>query len=136
MAVGLRESLIGDGTPPQKHVCFNVTNIGERAVRVNTVGWAVGKGKTRRFAIQPVLGRYSSKYPIELAHGQNANFMVDLAAVANWFSHIANDFVRDLSDQSLNTFVAQIHTSVGQTIEIKPDRGLIEALKSVGRKDQ
>ena len=41
----------------------------------------------------------------------------------------ATGFVRDLSDRNLKTLVAQIHTSVGQTVEVKPENGLLEALK-------
>lgn len=36
---------------------------------------------------------------------------------------------QDLSDESLRTLVAQIHTSVGQTIEAHPEKELLDALK-------
>lgn len=136
VAVGLREVWVGDGSPAQAHVCFDVTNIGERAVTINTVGWAVGKRKKRKYAIQPVSGRFTQQYPIELAHGHKATFMVSLQVVPDWIQDLAHRFVEDLSDRSLNTLVAQIHTSVGQTIEIKPETELIEAIKGARRKDQ
>ena len=43
--VGLRVVVIGDGSPFQEHLSISVTNVGERSVTINTVGWAVGKGK-------------------------------------------------------------------------------------------
>jgi hypothetical protein len=54
VGVGPMEVVMGDGTLFQEHVGINVTNLGERPVTVNTVGWAIGKGKKRRFAIQPL----------------------------------------------------------------------------------
>lgn len=62
--VGLRELFMGDGSPAQKHLAISVTNLGERAVTINSVGWAVGKGKHREFAMQPEAAVYSAHYPI------------------------------------------------------------------------
>ena len=125
---GLRELVIGDGSPFQEHLAISVTNLGERPVTINSVGWAVGKGKHRRFAMQTVAGVYSAQYPIELAYGKAANFMVSFLVI-NWPKDFATGFVRDLSDRNLKTLVAQIHTSVGQTVEVKPEYDLLEELK-------
>ena len=40
--VGLMQVVIGDGTPFQEHLGIDVTNVGERPVTINTIGWAVG----------------------------------------------------------------------------------------------
>ena len=128
--VGLRVMVIGDGSPPQEHLSIRVTNIRERPVTINTVGWAVGKGKQRRYCIQPVSGRFTAQYPVELTQGKDANFMVSFVATPNWLQEFARDFVKDMSDRTLKTLVVQIHTSVGQTIEVRPESGLIERLKN------
>lgn len=127
--VGLRELVMGDGSPFQEHLVISVTNLGERAVTINSAGWAVGKGKHRRFAFQTVAGVYSANYPVELTYGKEANFMISFLLAPNWLKDFATGFVRDLSDKNVKTLVAQIHTSVGQTIEVKPESGLLEALK-------
>ena len=126
---GLREIILGDGSPFQRHLCIGATNLGERPVIINTVGWAVGKGKKRRFAMQTVSGPYTQQYPIELAHGKSASFMVSFLVTPQWPREFATGFVRDLSDRSLKTLVAQVHTSVGQTVEVHPERDLLEELK-------
>ena len=36
--VGLREVVVGEGSPPKQHVSFDVTNLGERPVAINSVG--------------------------------------------------------------------------------------------------
>lgn len=127
--VGLRELFMGDGSPPQEHLAISVTNLGERAVTINSVGWAVGKGKHRKFAMQPEAAAYSAHYPIELTYGKEANFMVSFLVIPTWPKDFATGFVRDLSDRNLKTLVAQIHTSVGQTVEVKPEYDLLEELK-------
>jgi len=124
--------IIGDGTPPMEHVHFNVTNLGERPVTINNIGWRVGKGKQRRYCIQPVSGPFTSHYPIELAHGKNATFMVSLQDVPDWMREFAQ-FAPDLSDRTMRTLVAQIFTSVGQTIEVRPEQPLVSHIQGAGR---
>lgn len=130
--VGLREVILGDGSPFQKHLGISVTNLGERPVTINSVGWAIGKRKRREFALQPVSGPHTNQWPIELAHGKSANFMVSFLETPHWAREFATGFVKDLSDASLKTLVAQIHTSVGQTVEVRPEQGLLERLKKAG----
>ena len=127
--VGLRELVKGDGSPSEEHLCINVTNLGERPITIHSAGWAIGKGKKRRFAIQTVAATYSTQCPVELTYGKQASFMVSFLVSPNWSREFATGFVRDLSDANLKTLVAQIHTSVGQTIEIKPEPPLLEKLK-------
>ena len=127
---GLREVILGDGSPFQEHLDISVTNLGERSVIINSVGWAVGKRKKRRYCIQVLSGPHTRQYPIELAHGKSANFMVSFIATPNWVKDFATDFVKDLSSKSLDTLVAMVHTSVGQTVEIRPEKTLLDRLKT------
>lgn len=127
--VGLRVVVIGDGSPFQEHLSMDVTNLGDRSVTINTVGWAVGKGTKRGFCIQPVSGPFATQFPVELGHGKNANFMVSFLATPNWLREFSTGFVKDLSDRSVKTLVAQIHTSVGQTVEVRPERSLVQRLR-------
>jgi len=127
---GLRLVIRGDGSPQEEHLNISVTNLGERPVTINSAGWAIGKRKHRRFCIQTVSGRYTSQYPIELAHGKSAQFMVSFLETPNWLDEFAEGFVKDLSDKSLKTLVAQVHTSVGKTVEVRPEDDLLERLRS------
>ena len=126
--VGIRQIIRGDGSPREDHVCFDVTNVGERPVIVTTVGWVVGKRKKRRYCVQPLLGSLSQQCPVELTHGKKAMLMFSLTEAPNWVSDFKK-FLDDTSDQSLKTLRAQIFTSVGQTFEIKPESPLIERLR-------
>jgi len=128
--VGFRELVFGDGTPFQKHLLIQVTNIGERPIVVTTIGWRIGKGKNLKYAVQIVSGAYTHDLPMELQHGKTGRFMVSLQETRDWDQRFAEGFVIDLSEKNLKTLVAQIFTSVGQTIEVVPEQGLIDHLKS------
>jgi len=129
VSAGLRVFILGDGSPSQWHLVIDVTNVGERPVTVNSVGWAVGKGKDRRHGVQTVSGPFTKQYPIELAYGKNAGFMVSFSVSPNWLREFATGFVKDVSDKSLKTLVAQIYTSVGQTVEVQPEKELLKEVK-------
>lgn len=125
---GLR-LLVGDGSPNEKMVSIGVTNLGDRPVTINSIGWAIGKGKEKRVCIQPVSGVYTARYPITLAYGNNANFMQPINQTTNWIIEFANGFIKSSDDRYLKALVVQVHTSVGITIEAKPELELIESLK-------
>ncbi len=93
------------------------------------VGWRVGTRKNRRYCIQTVSGPHTSQLPVELTHGKTANFMVSFDVTSNWKKEFAQGFVKDLSDKSLKTLRALIDTSVGQTIEVRPEQDLLEEIK-------
>ncbi len=127
---GLRVVVIGDGSPFQENASIIVTNLGDRAVTVNSIGWAIGKGKARRHCLQPVYGPHTSQWPIELAHGKSATFMVSFVLMPTWPADFAQGFVQDCSERSLKTLRALVHTSVGQTVEVTPETPLLDLLKA------
>ena len=127
--VGDRLVMRGDGSPGEPYMCFNVTNVGERPVVINTVGWVIGKRKARRYGIQILEGPPWKQCPAELTHGQGAQFMVGLSGTPDWTKDFATNFVKE--PQQLKTLRAQIFTSVGQIFEIKPEHSLIDRLRRV-----
>ena len=131
-SVGIRLIIAGDGTPAEENVGFTIVNIGDRTVTVNSVGWRVGKGKTARHCIQPLYGVYTPQYPRQLLHGEQVTFLVSLLALPAWPKDFATGFIQDISLKNLSTLRAQIHTSVGETIEVKPEESLFERLRESG----
>ena len=126
--VGSRLLIRGDGSPGEDHLCFDITNVGERPVTITTVGWVVGKRKNRRYCIQPIFEPGTQQCPVELTHGKNTKLMVSLTKAPSWVRDF-NAFLDDTSDQSLKTLRAQIFTSVGHISEIKPEGSLIDRLR-------
>lgn len=133
VTAGIREIYAGDGTLAEEHVQISVVNHGDRVVIVNSVGWKIGTRKNARFCIQPVSGQWTQDYPRQLAHGEQATFLVSFKATPNWLTDFARDFVGDVSHKNLNTLRALVHTSLGQTIETVTERNLLEKLHAATR---
>jgi hypothetical protein len=127
--LGLRLVFSGDGTPAEEHVALTVVNLSDRPVTVNSIGWRVGKGKNSRSCIQPVYGQYTAQYPKQLAHGEQATFMVSFLTLPSWPKEFATGFVCDLSSGHLRTLRALVHTSVGETVEVIPEADLLQRLR-------
>lgn len=127
--VGLMQVVMGDGTPFQEHLGIDVINAGERPVTINAIGWAVGKGKRRKYAIQPLHSPHSAQCPIELACGKNANFLVSFDIMPNWARDFGTGFVQDLSEKNLKTLVVQIQTPLG-VAEAHPMPNVLERIRS------
>jgi hypothetical protein len=128
---GIRLLVRGDGAPSEQHVAIGVTNLGDRTVTISSIGWAVGKGKSRSYCIQTVSGPWTSQYPIELSHGKGANFMVSFDDTPTWLADFSKKFLSRVRDKELDTLVAQIHTSIGQTIEVEPEESLMSLLREM-----
>ncbi len=127
---GIRRLYAGDGSPAEELVEIHVTNLGDRAVTVNSVGWAIGKGKKKQYCLQNLSGSYTAQYPKELPHGQSASFQVSFMDTPQWPTDFVNEFVAP-SGESLSTLVALVNTSVGQTIEVKAEQNLIKRLVQI-----
>lgn len=130
---GLRQVFSGDGSPSEENLIFAVTNLAERPVVIDGIGWRIGRGKNMRNALQTVAATWTNHYPIELAHAKRAEFAVSFSVNPTWLEEFAHGFVQDISRRNLKTLRAQIYTSVGQTVEIKPEPYLIERLKEAMR---
>lgn len=130
--VGLMQVVMGDGTPIQEHLGIDVINAGERPVTINAIGWAVGKGKRRRYAIQPLYSPHSAQCPIELAYGKNANFLVSFDVMPNWATDFGTGFVQDLSEKHLKTLVVQVHTALG-FVEARPMPNVLQLIKTASQ---
>ena len=134
ISVGIRQLMRGDGSPPEDHVCFHITNVGDRPVVITVVGWVVGRWKrNQKHCIQPLSGPWTRQYPAELPHGQDVRFMVSLSETPHWASDFCKGFIDDPSGRALKTLKAQIFTSVGQIFEVKPEGGLIDRLRLVAK---
>jgi hypothetical protein len=112
--------IAGDGSEPEPCVIVNAVNLNERPVTITSFSWRIGKGKKARYCMQNVAGRYSSKIPIVLAHGEEARFMISLPEAPAWPADMAL-FVDDLGESNLKTLRALLFTSVGQTVEVPVD---------------
>lgn len=131
--VGLMQVVMGDGTPFQEHLGIDVTNAGERPVIINAIGWAVGKGKRRKYALQPLHSSHSDQCPIELPYGKNAKFLVSFDVMPDWARDFGTGFVQDLSEKNLKTLVVQVQTPLG-VAEAYPMPNVLQLIKTAAQK--
>jgi len=121
--------LLGDGYPQRDVMVIEVTNLGDRTVTVNSVGWSCGTKRDRRFCLQ-MLSSDSLQYPSALAHGQTGFFQYSVTDHPEALQKFVADFLRgSLAD--LHTLRAQVHTSVNQTIDAKPEENLLDRMRNI-----
>lgn len=129
--ISIRHQLIiepGTKEPYPEFVVFRVVNHGDRTLRVTGIGWKVGFWK-KRFAMQMFETSLSSPLPVELAHGQEAQWFVPLVAHGEpWLTHFAKGMLMPNFRVSCRTLRGQVFTSLGHVFEAKPVRGLISNL--------
>ena len=127
---GLRLIFAGDGSPPDELVEIGIVNHGDRTVVIKSVGWKIGRGKNARYCLQLLSGAMTDQYPKQLVHGESASFQVSFNVTPDWVKVFATGFLRGTSPYQLKTLRALIHTSLGQTIEVIPESGLVSKLRS------
>lgn len=121
---GLRVLIGGDVPGTEEFLQISVTNLAFRTVTVSNIGWVVGRGKAKRHCIQTLSGRLSDQIPTVLAHGSSANYLISFKDAPNWLSEFSNGFIKSKDTKVLGTLRAQVHTSVGQSISVKPEQEL------------
>lgn len=105
-----------------------VTNIGDRPVRISTIGLSHGLIKKSHGIIK--IGaptEYCESLLRILNDGDQAHFGFPLNSETNWVAHQGKDF-RSWID--LATFRVTVYCTNGQSLKIKPERALLEEIRS------
>ena len=120
----------GAKAPFPEFLQIRVVNLGDRPLRITSVGWRVGLFK-KRFAVQTTENPpVSSPLPIELEHGQEASWRVPMSTrEVPWFPYFAEGMLMPRWKLSLATLRVQASSSVGITFESRPESNLIVKLR-------
>jgi hypothetical protein len=129
VVVGLRSFYSQGQEKSIPGIAFMVINKGTRAVTVQSIGWAVGKGKRKRNSFQMPGSLYSNTIPIELAHGRSATFFINFAETPDWMEDFAADMFSSNEKKDLATLRALVITTVGFVKVVTPESALLEALE-------
>lgn len=125
--VGLRQ-LVGRGVPAEDLLQFAVTNVGERPVTISNIGWVIGKRSKRRYFVQLFGSPMSASIPRVLVHGEQADFLVLFSERPEFLGDFARDTLKTADPAILKTLVAEIYTSIGQTVRVKPEKAFLDKL--------
>jgi hypothetical protein len=117
---------------PPEVIVFRIVNTGDRPIRVTNIGWRVGL-RRKRFALQLYDEKQSSPMPVELAHGQEAQWTVPLDIQPEpWLESFSNKMLKPNLWLSCATLRVQFHTSVGEVFMARPESGLLKRLRETG----
>ena len=125
---GLRLA-VGGGGPREELVFISVTNIGTRSTVISNLGMRVGLFKKRFAIVTMQKDFYSVGIPYPLGDGQEAHWAMPLDEKKTWLRELCEGFV--VSPTDVRTLRFQIHTTHGETFNIRPEQPLREALLAI-----
>ncbi|WP_186072257.1 hypothetical protein [Burkholderia gladioli] len=119
----------GVQAPPARYIAITAVNRGKRVAKVTGIGWAYGskRGKKRRTFLQlpgDQQDGMSSPIPVLLDDGQEAKWMYPKEV---WLQQIDKLYSEDWK-KTVNSFVVEVSTSVGQTFRAPIDQSLKDAM--------
>ncbi|WP_026470391.1 hypothetical protein [Alkanindiges illinoisensis] len=114
-------------------IVISVTNLGDRTVTITNIRWKIGKGKSLTENLQFFsLSLGSTQFPTELEHGKSGHYFLELFREDehNWEQPFILGFVKDLSPKHLDTLRIEIKTSIGQMVQVRPGKQVLEFIKN------
>lgn len=105
---------------------YVVTNLGERPVIINAIGWVVDTGGGKEHATQFLHDGLGDMTPKRLEHGEVARFMFPLVPL--WAANFIDGFIT--STEMLQTLRGTVSTTVGHTVEVKPAASVLKRLRA------
>lgn len=114
---------------PERYVQFNVVNTGDRPIKITQIGWASGVFRKTN-VVQHFTREKSSSMSIELAHGQNATWLVpvDQFGQFSWENDIAAKLLQPAGVLPIFTLRGVVSTTVGRAFAARPDSTIRERL--------
>ncbi|MGF6738356.1 hypothetical protein [Paraburkholderia atlantica] len=125
-------NVVVTGTPElSRYVAISATNIGRRAARVVSIGWAyrdTPDGKRQHLYQTTARGDgMSSLIPVTLADSEQASWYVPLSL---WLDNLPKLEPKDWRHM-VDTFRLQVFTSIGQTFEVPIGDDLKKRMREV-----
>jgi hypothetical protein len=112
----------------EEYVTFKVANIGDRNFSVVQIGWKTGWLFWRRTYFERSLS--GPNLPFNLAHGETGQWKLATRKPEQraWYQAFASD-LGERYVWALYTLRAQIFTSNGRVFSVKPEVGILRALR-------
>ena len=105
---------------------FHITNAGQRPVNITGIGWKMGRGKYKKFAIQTLSTGSPDNFPKLIAHGESASFVVDLDDNSEIITSLAEGIKGVRDTKTIRTL---IYTSIGRPVVVKPEDNFLNRIK-------
>jgi hypothetical protein len=134
ITIGQRLIIESGSQETPEYIFFQIVNIGQVPLNIVQIGWKTGFFN-KRYAIQLYEPTLSGKLPIEISHGQEAQWFIPMKVKNEpWTEHFAKGFL--LPNWRLSNFFLRglIHSSLGVKFTAKPENSLISLLKDTCKK--
>lgn len=135
--VSVTQNLIvasGSSPPYPEFARFRIVNTGDRPIRITQLGWKWGVFR-KRYAIQMHEHPLSSGLPVELSHGQEANWYIPFSVGPEpWPEYFAKKALLPRYRIALWTLRGQFYSSVGYVFEARPEATLLNYLRAACEK--
>jgi hypothetical protein len=120
--------LVIPGVSGHKEVCLiNIANIGTRPIKINSIGWYIGKGKKKIQLIQNTNGSTTGIIPKTLM--EHEDISIDIAFINNNNVNWIEGMAKLASKHDINTLQIVATTNIGITFKEKADESLINSIK-------
>lgn len=123
--------LPGSGRPFRKFLMFRIVNSGDRVLKIEQITWRIGIFKKIR-ALQTFDHSLASPLPVELSHGQKAEWLIPLDSPADvsWAHDFAKGIIIPAGLAPLRSLRAQFHTTLGHVFSASPCGVTMDALRN------
>jgi hypothetical protein len=115
---------------PHKEVCrINIANIGIRPIKINNIGWHIGKGKKKIQLLQKTNGSTIDTIPKTLMEHEDISIDIDFISEnvnknVNWIENMA----RLAMKHNINTLQIIVTTNIGEIFKAKVNKSLINSI--------
>ena len=123
--------IVGQGMPKPfpEYLCIRVVNIGYRDANIKNIGWEIGLFKKRQAVQSIVQNQYSSKLPVLLREGEEANYFIPIDKETNWLASFCEKMLMPHPRVDVHFIKIWATTSVGITFESKIESNLKKKLQ-------
>ncbi len=138
VAVGRRLAFPAEKETPIEYICFSIVNLGDRPIRVTSIGWRTGIFR-KRYMTQGFEPSVSAALPLVLSHGQEAQWMTPvIRREESWDRRFAKKFLlggyrgpfrKFHALASCASLRATFRVSVGAVFYATPEPNLMKRLR-------
>ncbi|WP_294962005.1 hypothetical protein [Sulfurimonas sp.] len=119
-------SLLSSNESGHKEVCLiHIVNIGTRPIKINNIGWTIGKGKKKITLLQNTNGSTIDNVPKTILENEDIN--IDISFIGNKLNWIEN-MAKFAMKHDIDTLQIIATTNINKTFKAKAGKSIISSI--------
>ena len=111
-------------------VWLNITNLGRRSTTITNLHWQPVPWSKKGIIWLAPQNKYSSKFPVSLSDGEDANFALPLEEFRENFKDFAHELFSGINGAvRLSLLKMSVHTSTGAVFKRRPEKPLLKLFR-------